>query len=288
MTGEVGSASSSGRYGVVGHPVAHSLSPQIHAAFALQTGIAMEYVRVPSAVDRFAETIAAFFAAGGRGLNVTLPFKLEAHDACDRRSDRALRAGAVNWLRFDDGVLSGDNTDGVGLVRDLDRLLGASGRTLAGTRILLLGAGGAARGVLGPLLDSAPRAVVVANRDCARAAALVAASAALDLVAARSFDDVGDEPFDVIVNATSASLADRSIPLSRSVFANAALVYDMMYGAAPTRFLVDARRAGAGAVADGLGMLVEQAAESCFLWHGTRPETAQVLRSLRASIATST
>jgi len=275
------------RYGVVGHPVAHSLSPQIHAAFALQTGMAMEYVRVWSALDRFAATIASFFAAGGRGLNVTLPFKLEAHDACDRRSDRAVRAGAVNWLRFDDGILFGDNTDGIGLVRDLDRLLGASGRALSGARILLLGAGGAARGVLGPLVDRAPRVLVVANRDCARAAALVSASAATAVVEARSFDGVGDEPFDVIVNATSASLADRSIPLSRSVFAHAALAYDMMYGAVPSRFLVDAQRAGAAATADGLGMLVEQAAESYFLWRGTRPETEPVLRSLRASIATS-
>ena len=277
---------SSARYGVVGHPVEHSLSPQIHGAFARQAGVAIDYMRILSPLDRFAETVDAFFANQGRGLNVTVPFKVEARAACERLSERATRAGAVNWLKLEQGGMVGDNTDGAGLVRDLDRLLAGSGHGLAGTRILLLGAGGAARGVVGPLVDREPAAMVVANRTVSRAAALVA-SASASRLQARSFEAVGEEPFDVIVNATSASLSNESIPLPRSTLAQAGLVYDMMYGAEPTPFLVAAQRAGCGSTADGLGMLVEQAAESFFLWHGVRPETASVLRSLRESIATS-
>jgi shikimate dehydrogenase len=237
-------------------------------------------------LDGFATTVERVFADGGRGLNVTLPFKLEAHAACgDRLSERARRAGAVNWLAFDREGLAGDNTDGVGLVCDLERLLHPSRRSLKDARLLLVGAGGAARGVIGPLLACEPAALIIVNRDAAKAVALATAFGKEGPVLATTFDAIDDAPFDVIVNATSASIVDQSLPIAPSILARAGLVYDMMYGAARTRFLVDAQRAGAAAIADGLGMLVEQAAESFFLWHGVRPETATVRDHLRARLA---
>jgi shikimate dehydrogenase len=262
------------RYAVFGHPVAHSKSPLIHAAFARQTGQDMTYEAILAPLDGFAGSVAAFAAAGGRGANVTVPFKEAAYALADRLTPRAQRAGAVNTLKFESDGIFGDNTDGAGLVADLTRNLH---RTLAGKRILLLGAGGAARGTIGPLLDQQPAALVIANRTVSRAAELA------DLfgrgVHACGFDAI-DTPFDLVVNATAASLAGEMPPLSQRIFAADALAYDMMYGR-NTPFLNFARTHGA-ATADGLGMLVEQAAEAFQVWRGVRPDTAPVIAALRA------
>jgi shikimate dehydrogenase len=260
------------RYAVFGHPIAHSKSPQIHAAFARQTGQDMTYEAILVPLDGFADSMAQFIAAGGRGANVTVPFKEEAFRLASRLNPRARRAGAVNTLVFEDGVL-GDNTDGAGLVADLTRNLHC---TLAGRRILLLGAGGAARGVIEPLLDQSPAELVIANRTIDRAQEL---AELFDRgVRACGFDAL-DEPFDLVINATAASLAGELPPLSPRVFTPDTLAYDMMYGR-DTPFLAFARMHGA-ATADGLGMLVEQAAEAFWLWRGVRPDTASVIAALR-------
>lgn len=262
------------RYAVFGHPIAHSKSPQIHAAFARQTGQDMRYEAILAPQDGFADSVAAFVAAGGRGANVTVPFKEDAFRLAGRLSPRAERAGAVNTLRFDaDGIL-GDNTDGAGLVADLTRNLGC---VLAGKRVLLLGAGGAARGVIEPLLAQQPAEVVIANRTASRAQELAALFGRG--VRASGFDAL-DTPFDLVVNATAASLAGELPPLSPRVFGAATLAYDMMYGR-DSPFLDFARSHGA-ATADGVGMLVEQAAEAFYLWRGVRPDTAPVIAALRA------
>jgi shikimate dehydrogenase len=263
------------RYAVFGHPIAHSQSPAIHAAFACQTGQDLRYEAILAPLDGFAASVAAFVAAGGRGANVTVPFKEEAFRLAARLSGRAERAGAVNTLAFEDGAILGDNTDGAGLVADLVRNLK---RDLAGARILLLGAGGAARGVAGPLLDLRPAALVIANRTAGRAGEL-----------ARLFDrnavgcgfEAVEGRFDLVVNATAASLVGELPPLPPDVFAPDALAYDMMYGR-DTPFLAFARERGA-ATADGLGMLVEQAAEAFFGWRGVRPDTAPVITGLRTA-----
>jgi len=262
------------RYAVFGHPIAHSKSPQIHAAFARQTGQDMRYEAILAPLEGFADSVSAFIAAGGRGANVTIPFKEEAFRLANRLSPRAQRAGAVNTLVFDaDGIL-GDNTDGAGLVADLSRNLH---RTLAGKRILLLGAGGAARGVIEPLLEQQPAELVIANRTVRRAEEL--AELFGHGVRACGFD-AADTPFDVVINATAASLAGDLPPLSPQVFTVDTLAYDMMYGR-DTPFLTFARTHGAS-TADGLGMLVEQAAEAFYLWRGVRPDTAPVIAALRA------
>jgi shikimate dehydrogenase len=262
------------RYAVFGHPIAHSKSPLIHAAFARQTGQDMTYEAILAPKDGFAASVAAFVAAGGRGANVTVPFKEEAFRLAGRLSPRAQRAGAVNTLVFGADGSFGDNTDGAGLVADLTRNLH---RTLAGGRILLLGAGGAARGVIEPLLDQQPAALVIANRTVNRAQEL--AQLFGHDVRACGFDAL-DTPFDLVINATAASLAGELPPLSPQLFTPNTLAYDMMYGR-ETPFLAFARAQGA-ATADGLGMLVEQAAEAFYLWRGVRPDTAPVIASLRA------
>ncbi len=264
------------RHAVIGNPVAHSLSPQIHAAFARQTGMAIDYRRVLAPLDGFVGTVERFIADGGRGFNVTVPFKREVFALCGPRvSERAMQAGAVNCVTVVDSVLAGDNTDGIGLVRHLSRCLD----TLRDRRLLLIGAGGAARGVVGPLLDAGLRELVLVARDPVKGAALVAD---LARASACSFQTIGDAPFDVIVNATSASLAGEVPPLPTAVLASAGLVYDMMYGREPTTFMVAARAAGAASTSDGLGMLVEQAAESYRLWRGVQPDTAPVEAEMRA------
>ena len=262
------------RYAVFGHPVAHSKSPQIHAAFARQTGESLRYEAILAPLDGFAASIADFAAHGGRGANVTVPFKEEAFRLAATRTPRAELAGAVNTLLFGGAGLVGDNTDGAGLVADL---VGNLGVELADARILLLGAGGAARGVIGPLLDAGASRIVIANRTPDRAVAL-----------AKRFDcrvggcgfDTPDAPFDVVINATAASLTDDLPRVSPAVFGPRSLAYDMMYGR-DTPFLVLARKAGA-TPSDGLGMLVEQAAEAFFVWRGVRPDTAPVIAGLRA------
>lgn len=278
------------RYAVVGNPVAHSLSPAIHAAFAKQTGDAIEYTRMLAPLEGFVAASERFFDGGGMGLNVTVPFKLEAFAYCrDRLSARARRAGAVNVLARNRDMIDGDNTDGVGLVTDLERIVGAKDMVLAGARVLLVGSGGAARGVIGSLLETRPAMLTIVNRDVSKARALVHAFGAANQhgarLQARGFDALGATPYDVIINATSAGLANVSLPLPESIFTGAPLAYDMMYGAAPTGFMDFAEQSGAATVADGLGMLVEQAAESFAIWRGVRPETAPVLAALRASLA---
>lgn len=262
------------RYAVFGHPIAHSKSPQIHAAFARQTGQDISYEAILAPLDGFAASVTAFVAAGGRGANVTVPFKAEAYALATHLAPRAARAGAVNTLNFDGKDILGDNTDGAGLVADLTRNLHCA---LADKRILLLGAGGAARGVIEPLLSQHPAALVIANRTVTRAQEL--ADLFGEGVTACGFD-AAVTPFDVVINATAASLAGELPPVSPAVFAADTLAYDMMYGG-ETPFLSFARTHGASTTSDGVGMLVEQAAEAFFVWRGVRPETAAVIAALR-------
>jgi shikimate dehydrogenase len=273
------------RYAVIGHPVAHSKSPVIHARFAELTGQHLVYERVLAPLDGFAPTVRDFAAAGGRGCNVTVPFKFEAHDLAMRRSERASLAQAVNTLRFDAEGWFGDNTDGAGLVRDLQH---NAGLDLAGRDLLLLGAGGASAGVLGPLLAARPRRLVVANRSLDRAQALVARHAAWAnahgvALSAAGLDACGTG-YAVVLNGTAASLQGAGSPVPAAVLGRGALALDMMYGPPAEPFLQWARDHGAVA-RDGLGMLVEQAAEAFQVWRGVRPPTAEVLRELRAGLA---
>lgn len=273
----------SDRYAVVGNPVAHSKSPQIHAEFARQTGQDIEYSRLLAPVDGFRETIIGFRASGGRGVNVTLPFKLEAYNLADEVSPRAREARAANFLRFDGDRILADNTDGAGLVADLVQNLGVQ---LQGRRLLLLGAGGAAQGVLGPLLACRPAILAIANRTVDKALRLAETlrrnpEAAHTVVSGLAFAELASHHFDVVINATSASIQGEVPPLPERIFAAGALAYDMMYGKEPTPFMTFAAARGAARVADGLGMLVEQAAESFYLWRGVRPDTAPVIALLR-------
>ncbi|WP_034300791.1 shikimate dehydrogenase [Herbaspirillum sp. RV1423] len=263
-------------YVVIGNPIAHSKSPEIHVQFARQTGQSMSYERLLAPLQGFKAVVKVFIANGGKGANVTVPFKLEAHALADRLTERARLAGAVNTLKFEGGLILGDNTDGAGLVADIVQNAGVP---LAGKRVLLLGAGGAARGALLPLLEQQPAALIIANRNHARAQELAAQFARFGKLEAVEYADLSGT-FDVIINATSASLEGDMPPLPASVFSGSTLAYDMMYGKQPTVFMEFARRHGAVA-RDGLGMLVEQAAEAFFLWRGVRPETADVFAALR-------
>ena len=268
------------RYAVIGNPVAHSKSPQIHAVFAGLTFQDMRYEAILAPLDGFVETVRAFIATGGRGMNVTVPFKLEAYTLATTRSLRAEAAKAVNTLLISSAGIHGDNTDGLGLVADLTRNLGIR---LAGRRILLLGAGGAARGVLLPLLAEKPATLSLANRTVGKARQLQAEFASLAgacVLDAGGFAELAGRQFDIVINATAASLADEAPPLPAGLYAADSLAYDMVYGRM-TPFLTTAQAQGAAKLADGLGMLVEQAAESFFLWRGVRPDTAPVLEQLR-------
>ena len=268
-------------YAVFGNPVGHSKSPAIHAAFAAQCNQDISYQAMLAPLDAFAGSVRSFIAAGGRGANVTVPFKEEAFQLATRLSARAQLAGAVNTLFFDaDGVL-GDNTDGAGLLRDLTVNLVFP---LAGKRILLLGAGGAARGVVAPLLAAQPAALLIANRSIARAQELVERFAVAGTLRACGYPQLVG-PFDLVINGTSASLAGALPPLPAGVFSPASLAYDMMYGDSATPFLAFAREQGAARLADGVGMLVEQAAEAFHLWRGVRPDSAPVIARLRRAAA---
>ncbi len=269
-------------YAVFGNPIAHSKSPQIHAAFAAASGQDLVYEARLAPVGEFAPAVAEFVAAGGKGANVTVPFKENAYRLATRLSERAARAGAVNTLSFAAGEIVGDNTDGAGLVRDITHNLHYP---LAGKRILLLGAGGAARGVIAPLLAGQPASLHVANRTANKAEELAAAFSDMAAVHGGNYEKLAGQQFDLIINATSASLAGASLPLPAGLFAPGSLAYDMMYGKGDTPFMALARAQGAAQVADGLGMLVEQAAEAFFVWRGVRPETAGVLAQLRAALA---
>lgn len=264
-------------YAVFGNPIAHSKSPRIHAEFARQTGEDLDYVALLAPLDDFAGAVAAFRDAGGRGANVTVPFKEDAFRLATRLTPRAQDAGAVNTLIFDGGEIAGDNTDGAGLVRDLTVNLR---QALAGRRILLMGAGGAARGVIGPLLAERPAALVLANRTVEKAQQLVEQFDGR--LTGSSYAALAGQAFDVAVNATAASLRGELPPLPDGIFKPGALAYDMMYGT-DTPFMAWARAHGAARVSDGLGMLVEQAAEAFFAWRGVRPDTAPVIASLRAT-----
>ena len=268
-------------YCVFGNPIGHSRSPAIHAAFAAATGQDLRYEARLAAVDGFREAVSEFVAAGGKGANVTVPFKEDAFALATRLSERAARAGAVNTLAFSGDEIFGDNTDGAGLVRDITVNLGCA---LAGKRILLLGAGGASRGVIAPLLAGQPAALSIANRSADKALALATAFADLAVVDAGSFAQMAGKSYDLVINATSASLSGERLPLPPGLFAAGSLAYDMMYGKGETPFLQQARQQGAARCADGLGMLVEQAAEAFFVWRGVRPATAQVLADLRAQL----
>lgn len=260
------------QYAVIGNPIAHSKSPEIHAQFARQTGQDIAYRRLLAPLDGFARTVADFIAAGGKGANVTVPFKLEAFALATRLSARAQAAGAVNTLKFDGDAIVGDNTDGIGLVADIVRNAGVA---LTGGRILLLGAGGAARGVILPLLLQEPAVLVIANRTAAKATALAQQFAAEGTILACDYADLA-EPFDIVINATAASLSAALPPITPRIFGKNTFAYDLMYSKEPTVFMRFAAQHGA-AVRDGLGMLVEQAAESFLLWRGVRPDTTDVL-----------
>lgn len=267
------------RYAVIGNPIAHSKSPRIHAEFARQTGQDLDYGRILAEPDRFAQTVRAFFTGGGRGLNVTVPFKEAAWRLADERSSRAEVAGAVNTLSaMDDGRLRGDNTDGAGLVRDL---IDNHGFVFAGRRVLLLGAGGAARGVLRPLLETGLAGLTIANRTADKAYDLAALVAALGPVTACGLDGLAGAGFDLIINATSAGLGGRVPPIPDDCLTHGGWTYDMLYGDLPTPFCRWGLEHGAAQALDGLGMLVEQAAESFRLWRGVSPQTAPVIALLR-------
>lgn len=271
------------RYAVFGNPIKHSRSPQIHAAFAAQTGQMLTYRAQLVETGGFATAARLFFEDGGRGLNVTVPFKLEAFDFADELSERAQRAGAVNTLaRREDGRIFGDNTDGVGLVRDITHNLGWS---IEGKRLLILGAGGAVRGVLEPLLQCRPAVVVIANRTVEKARQLARGFSDLGSLLGCGYDALVGNQFDLVINGTSASLSAELPPLPGQLLSDTACCYDMAYGAEPTPFMRWAASQAAWAVADGLGMLVEQAAESFWIWRGVRPDTQPVISQLRASIA---
>ena len=270
------------RYVVFGNPIAHSKSPVLHRLFAEQTGQSMQYDTLLAPLDDFGGSALAFFQQG-RGANVTVPFKEDAYSLANSLTARAQRAGAVNTLsKLADGTLLGDNTDGAGLVRDLTVNAGFS---LKGKRILILGAGGAVRGALEPILAEGPASVTIANRTVEKAEVLVELFSDLGPVAASGFDWL-KEPVDLIINATSASLAGEVPPIASSLIEpGKTLCYDMMYGKAPTPFCLWASEHGAGHVMDGLGMLAEQAAEAFYLWRGVRPDTAPALAELRRLLA---
>ncbi|HEX8873059.1 MAG TPA: shikimate dehydrogenase [Nitrosospira sp.] len=266
-------------YAVIGNPVAHSKSPLIHGEFSRQTGQDMRYEAILAPLDGFAAAVAGFRQHGGKGLNVTVPFKLEAFKISTRLTGRASAAQAANTLVLEEETILGDNTDGAGLVRDITANLGFS---LAGKRVLLIGAGGAARGVIVPLLEREPRILAIANRTQEKAIDLQRQFSGFGSILAIGYPDLQGERFDLVINATSASLNGELPPLPAAIFARESLAYDMMYGSGQTPFMQFAKLQGAAQLADGIGMLVEQAAESFFLWRGVRPGTHTVIEMLRS------
>ncbi len=266
------------RYAVIGNPIAHSKSPLIHTEFAQQTRHDVAYTALLAPLDGFMATVEAFRAAGGSGVNVTVPFKLEAYRYATELTERARLAQAVNTLTFDGDRVGGDNTDGAGIVTDIVRNLSFD---LAGKSVLVMGAGGAARGVLLPLLACEPQSLTIANRTPHKASDLARLFAHYGAIKAGDYASLAGDRYDLVVNATSSSLNDELPPLPPRLFAPGALAYDMMYGKGLTPFLAFAEANYASILADGLGMLVEQAAESFFIWRGVRPETRVVMDRLR-------
>ncbi len=271
------------KYAVFGNPIKHSKSPLIHAAFAAQCDQKMQYRAVRVEEDGFQRAASRFFAEGGCGLNVTLPFKVDAFEFAGRQSERARRAGAVNTLtRGADGVIEGDNTDGIGLVRDMVANLGW---VVQGLRVLVIGAGGAVRGVLEPLLRERPRELLIVNRTAERADQLAREFSDLGALEGGGYELIGERQFDLVINASSAGLAGEVPDLPATLLTERSCCYDMIYGAEPTPFMRWAAHHAAWAVADGLGMLVEQAAQSFYIWRHVRPETRPVIHQIREAMA---
>ena len=267
------------RYGVMGYPVSHSRSPIIHRLFAIQTGEEMQYELLQVTPEKLETAIQQFQRTGGKGLNITVPHKSAILPFVDHFSERASTAGAVNTLSFRDSKLYGDNTDGIGLLRDLAVNLGID---VEGSRILILGAGGATRGIIGPLLEMEPAGLLIANRTIGKAEVLVERFAEMGPISACQFDAVPvDRPYDLVINATSAGLQGNTPPWPVDAVRNDTVCYDLSYGLTPTPFSVWAREHGAARSVMGWGMLVEQAAESFYIWRNVRPETAPVLKQMK-------
>lgn len=265
------------RYGVMGYPVSHSRSPVIHRLFALQTGQNIQYELLQVAPEKLETAIRQFQRTGGKGLNITVPHKAAVAKLADHLSERASTAGAVNTVSFREGEIVGDNTDGIGLLRDLVVNLGL---TLEGSRILILGAGGATRGIVGPLLEMQPASLCIANRTPERAAALVEKFSGAGDLSASSFENIPSAAYDLVLNATSAGIQGETPPYPAAAISDETFCYDLSYGLKPTPFSVWARDQGASRSVMGWGMLVEQAAESFHIWRGVRPETAPVLKQM--------
>jgi shikimate dehydrogenase len=269
-------------YAVMGNPIGHSKSPRIHSLFAEQTGQRIQYTAIQVDPGGFEQAVRNFVANGGLGLNITVPFKTNAWELVDSRTPRAVLAGAVNTIEVQaNGLLYGDNTDGIGLVNDI---VGNQEGVIKGRSVLILGAGGAARGILGPLLEQGPSELVVVNRTIDRAIALALDFSQIGAVKGCGYDDIIGNRFDMVINATSASLQGDLPPLPEQMLAPGAWCYDLMYAATATPFMHWAQRQGAAKVSDGLGMLVEQAAESFLLWRKIRPQTGPVINILRAEL----
>lgn len=269
------------KYAVIGNPIEHSKSPDIHAEFARQTNQDMHYEAILAPLDDFVTMVNSLIAKGYKGANVTVPFKFEAYRLANHLERRALDAKAANTMTFCDKGIIADNTDGVGIVRDIEQNFGV---TLENKRVLLLGAGGAAEGVAHPIADRKPALLVVANRNLGKAVIMVKKLEMIDeykvtTFASSTFEGLNGQTFDIIINATSAGLSNTALPIPNTIFAEGCLAYDMMYGR-ETPFMVQARAAGA-VVADGLGMLVEQAAEAFYIWRGIRPDAAGVIQKMR-------
>lgn len=265
------------RYAVIGNPIGHTKSPLIHGMFAKATAQDIEYGAIEGPLDGFVEVVRAFQAGGGRSLNVTAPFKLQAFDLATERLERAELAGATNALKFEGNRIIADNFNGLGLVGDIERNLGVA---LAGRRVLMLGAGGAARGALLPFLARKPAQLVLANRTVEKAAELAGQFEAGGPIVGCGYGELANERFDVVVNATSASLKGELPPVPAGVFGADALAYELVYGKGLTPFLRLAQNAGVKRLADGVGMLVEQAAEAFAWWRGVRPDTREAIAAL--------
>ena len=274
------------RYAVIGNPISHSKSPLIHTGFAQETGQHMVYTAIEGPLGCFAEAVDAFRAEGGRGLNVTVPFKLDACAYATDLSDRARAAGAANALKFEGSRCHAENFDGIGLVRDLEN---NQGQPVRGQRVLLLGAGGATRGAILPIAQQQPARIFIANRTVDKALGLVRqftdAGIAASMLEGGGYEDLVHDAFDIVINATSASLSADLPPLPTTAFASDGLAYDMVYGKGLTPFLQLAQRSGVNRLADGVGMLVEQAAESFNWWRGVRPDTRVMIQRLSVPLA---
>ena len=268
-------------YAVFGNPIAHSQSPLVHSLFAKQVGIDLEYRAIQVDIGGFEQAVSGFQANGGNGLNVTVPFKLNAWKIADELTDRAQLAGAVNTLFFQDNRIKGDNTDGAGLVKDIELNLNA---TLSDSKILVIGAGGAVRGVLAPMLEKQPESITISNRTKGKADALVEMFADYGTVSSTTLEQANLDRYDIVINATSTGIHGEVPSVSPQVFRGVSLVYDMMYGKNPTKFMQWAGQNSGAQISDGLGMLIEQAAESFKIWHGVMPQTSAVIGAVRRKL----